>query len=179
MKKIHYIILGISFLISSCDLTDPLKEKRESVSDNLVQNFEYTVSDDDFATLTKRALYLDPADTTNVAFLKANHFFTDEVPASTYVPMLMDVLYPGLGTGSQARVSYLYNGNSPDDLLAYTAAPVFTFAPADYRMAADAVADANYFSPRYNPDLLLPGILAEQLDTASSGAIYAIQFNYS
>ncbi|MBN1924703.1 MAG: hypothetical protein JW798_02600, partial [Prolixibacteraceae bacterium] len=179
MKYFKYISIVFLAMVSSCDLFNPLEDELEAVDNTLRQEIEYTVTDDDFVTIANKALYVNPDDSVNAEFIRNNKFFTDEVPASNYVPLLLNDRFPGLGTGSQANVSYNYNGEMPDELAAYRNAPAFVFSDEDYRMADEAVADAGFFSPRFNPDRYIPDVLSENLDTASSGAMYAVRYKYS
>ena len=179
MKNIKYIVLGFCLLLGACDLIDPLKDDLSTVKNGITQEFEYTLTDDDFAVIAKRALYLNSADTVNVSFLKKYKYFTNEALAATYVPMLLDQNFPMSQSGSQAKISYLYNGEMSEELSAFTQAPGYTFTPNDYQSANQAVRDAGYFSPRFNPGNFIPEIIKEKIDTASSGDYYAISYKYS
>ncbi|MCF8359701.1 MAG: choice-of-anchor J domain-containing protein [Prolixibacteraceae bacterium] len=179
MKYLKYISIILLAILSACNLFDPLENELDEMDSTIRQEIEYTVTDDDFVTIANKALYINPDDTVNAKFIRDNKFFTDEVQASNYVPLLLNELFPGLGTGSQASISYKYNGDMPEELTAYKNAPAFTFSDEAYRMVADEVADAGYFSPRFNPDRYIPDVLSEKLDTASSGAMYAVRYKYS
>lgn len=179
MKNLQYIAIILLLIFSGCNLIDPLGEELENIDSGITQHIEYTLVDDDFSTITKRALYLNPDDTKNTDFLSSYKYFTNEVQAATYVPMALDNLFPGLGSGSQAKISYYFNGEMPEELMSYTAAPAFNFAGSDYELVSDAVKAAGYFSPLYNPERYVPEVLKVQLDTASEGDMYAINYKYS
>jgi hypothetical protein len=179
MKNIKYIVLGFCLLLGACDLINPLKDDLSSVKNGITQEFEYTLTDDDFTVIAKRALYLNSADTVNVSFLKKYKYFTDEAPAATYVPLLLDENFPMYQSGSQAKISYLYNGEMPEDLSAYTEAKSYTFTPDDYQLANQAVLDAGYFSPRFSPEKYIPKIIKQNIDSVSSGDYYTISYKYS
>lgn len=179
MKRNLYISFLIALIFSSCNLIDPLSDDLENISTDIDQEITYTLTDDDFETIAERAVYLDPSDTVNAEFLEKYLYFTDSVAASKYIPMLLDVKFPGFGSGSSADISYAYNGNVPEELSIYSDALVYKIANSDYQSVGDDVAAAGYFSPLYSPDNYIPGILKTQLDTASSGDIYAIKYKYS
>jgi len=179
MKNIKYISFIAALLLSACNLLDPLKDDLDQVNSNVNESLTYTLTDDDFATIATRALFLDPTDTTNAQFLKNYKYFIRTTDPSKYIPMLMDVSYPGLGSGSTAKVAYPYNGSMPEDLLTYINVPVYNISPEDYAAVSEDAAAAGYFSPLYNPAKYLPNILESQLDTAASGDIYAVSYKYS
>ncbi|MDA3929115.1 MAG: choice-of-anchor J domain-containing protein [Prolixibacteraceae bacterium] len=179
MKKLLYIALGLVLLFSACDIVDPLKDDLDNLSNNIEQEFNYTLIDDDFASITSRALYLNPDDTVNADFLNSYKYFTPQVQPATYVPMLLDQLFPGLGSGSQAKISYSFIGEMPEDLSMYTNPLTFSFVSETYQMVSKDVQAAGYFSPLYNPEKYIPKILAEKLDTAVSADVYAIKYKYA
>ena len=179
MKKLAYFLLISITLLNSCKYTAPLDDDLDKISNKVVQTFTYALTEDDYASIAKRALYLNPVDTTNANFILSHHYFTDSTPAATYVPMFMDQTFPNMGSGTQAKVTYPYRGNMPEDLSAYVNAPQFTFTQTHYQLVSEDVATTHYFFPLYNPDSYIPNILKEVLDTASTGAIYAVTYNYA
>lgn len=179
MKNKIYSILLFVITLSACNLIDPIKDEMDAIDNSVVQKIEYTLTDDDFSAIATRAVYLNPADTVNAAFLKKYKYFTDEVPAATYAPMVLDRIFPNLGSGSQGRISYKYNGTVPTALAEYTNALAHNISTEGYALAHADVAAAGYFSPKFKADKYIPQILAAKLDTAASGDIYKINYKYS
>lgn len=179
MKNKIYIILAFAITLSACNLADPLKDDLENVSTNVNQQITYTLTDDDFSTIATRALFLDPTDTVNADFLRSYKYFTDAVPAANYAPLLLDEIFPNLGSGSQGKITYKYNGSVPEELTTYTNAPEHNISTDGYALVAKDVAGAGYFSPKYKPDKYIPSVLTVMLDTAASGDMYRINYKYS
>ena len=179
MKNKIYIILALAITVSACNLADPLRDDLNNVVTNVNQRIEYTLTDDDFSTIASRALFLDPSDSVNADFLKSYKYFTDAVPAATYAPMLLDDIFPNLGSGSQGKISYKYNGSVPAELTSFTNSAEHNISTDAYALVAKDVAAAGYFSPKYKPEKYIPEILAAKLDTAASGDMYKINYKYS
>jgi hypothetical protein len=179
MKYLKYITLAFVVIFSACDLIDPLEEELDAIDNKLNKQIDYTLTEDDFATMADLALYINPDDTVNVEFFQTRKYFTDEVSAANYVPLLLNSKFPNLGAGTYADVSYKYSGEVPEDLSIYTETPEYSLSSVDLKEISDDTDAAGYLYPVYSPEKVLPGILKERLDTASSGTVYQINYMYS
>jgi hypothetical protein len=179
MKYLKYITLALITVFSACDLINPLEEELDAIDNKLNKQIEYTLTDDDYATLANLAKNIYPEDSNSIAFFENRQYFTEAVSAAKYIPLLMNSKFPNLGAGTYADVSYNYNGDVPDDLLIYSDAPVYKLSSVDLKEIGEDTDAAGYLYPVYSPGKVLPEILKEQLDTASSGAIYQVSYMYS
>ncbi|HKK60979.1 MAG TPA: choice-of-anchor J domain-containing protein [Bacteroidales bacterium] len=179
MKYLKYITLAFIVIFTACDLTNPLEDDLDAIDNKLNKQLEYTLADDDYATLANLAHNIYPEDSNNIAFFQNRQYFTDEVSAAKYVPLFMNSKFPNLGAGTYADVSYNYSGEVPEDLKTYSEAPVYSLSSTDLKEIGDDTGAAGYLYPVYSPEKVLPEILKERLDTASSGAIYQVSYKYS
>ncbi len=179
MKYLKYITIVLFGVFSSCNLINPLEDELDALDNKLNKQIEYTLSNEDFSTLTNLALYIYPDDTVNIDFINNNRYFTETVPAAQYVPLFLNNKFPNFGAGTYADISYNYSGEMPDNLQSYTKLPKYMLTSDDYQSINDDVLAAGYLYPVFGPEKHLPQILKEQIDTASAGATYMVSYMFS
>ncbi len=101
--KIYSLIIALMAMVSvSCDpLEDEINEIEANVS--ITKDVEYTLTDDDYETADDEC--------------SCSGFgsFSSEEDVKTYIPVILDDVFPALGRQSSALVKYkFFNGSSPD-----------------------------------------------------------------
>jgi hypothetical protein len=164
--------------LSSCNLIDPLGDDLDDLNSTIDQEITYTLTDDDYATIAERAVYLDENDSVNAAFIEANKYFTDDIAATYYVPMALDVIMPNL-IGSSAEVSYNYYGDAPEDLTEIANLEVYALTASDFEMVDSTVAYLDYFASPYQPDDYIPKILKHSVQYEGDDDTIVVAYYYS
>jgi len=116
MKAIYKIgLIAFVLLAVACD---PLEDEINSLDKTISDDFEYTLTDDDYET----------ADDACGCARFGNFSSEDDVKAN--VPIILTDVFPALGNGSSAIITYkFFNGSSPDLRGTYT---VVTVPAQDY-----------------------------------------------
>ncbi len=164
MKKITIYILGISLLAAACNPMEDIYNELDEKENPYVKRVELTLSDADYESLEGE--------------VAENHYFTDNEPATDYVPALLTSKYPALDYGSSAQVTYNFSKGYPD-LSDYSGAAYYSLKDDDYNLANQVVGFAKHFSPKNPPDQYIRSILNATLTDARDGDIYIISYMYS
>jgi hypothetical protein len=164
MKKITSYLLGLSLLVAACNPMEDIYNELDKKENPYVEKVELTLTDADYESFD--------GDVAN------NHFFTDEEPATDFIPALLKAKYPALDYGSSALVTYKFSVGYPD-LSKYSGAPYYRLNDEDYEKANQVVGFAGYFSPKNPADKFLPAILSESVTETENGDIYIVAYQYS
>lgn len=180
MKKIFSIFILLGFIIlNACDPVEDIYNEIDAEEIPAVADVEYTLTSDDYATILDAIIATNPSDSINGQFIAANEFFTDEISIQDYIPYFLNEEYPWLGPGSTAKITYNYNGDMPENLASYVEMDTYELETADYDGVDSLVKITQYFYPDFNPDLYLPGVLANAMPGAAEGDQYLVSYNYS
>ena len=178
MKKYFLLFIVFCWAIVSCDVFDPLKDNVDNLNTGIDQEVDYTLTDADYGTLADRILYLDSNDVANADFISTNKYFTDDVPSSKYIPMLLDVLMPGL-TGASTKVSFNYNGDSPAGLSVIAGMDSYSITNKNLADIDSTLGYINYFAPPYIPENYIPTILKKNVKYEGSSDTVVVKYQYS
>jgi hypothetical protein len=98
---------------------------------NLV-TYNYTLTDADYSTISKAALKVatNANDSAIANAIAKNKFFAADVPAGTYIPMLLATKYIYADTKSVAMITFNYN--APYDTTKIASANKYTLLADDY-----------------------------------------------
>ena len=174
MKKIIFYFTIVLFILSACDPLEKVYKELDAKDTGYKNSVVYTLLPADYSTIAKSVTV--KADS---LFLTSKKYFTDLIPAATYIPPFLANKYPALKLGSSAMVTYNYNGVIPEDLGAYTTTDADTLSNVDYESVDGALQIAQYFSPGYPPELYLPGILADKIASPAAGDLVRVNYKYS
>ncbi len=170
MKNKNIIGFFLILLIAACEPLDDLRDEYKIPP----ESFSYTLTQDDYETIAEQALYFNPEDTENAEFIENQQYFTENIPSTRYVPMLLDKMFPGKPVASAADITINYNSNIPDDLNKYISAEYYQLTKDDY-----AAANSNfdkYFPSTSNPDIYLPKILENNIETPNNEQIVSVAY---
>src|SRR6056297_1779013 len=154
MKKILFITIALTGIIFfGCNPNKELYDKLDEQKEPYHENIEYTLKPSDYETVSDLAL--EDAVTTNdstVAYaIEENESFTDEGPASEYIPAFLGYKFQALKKNSSAKVTYNY---TPPYLDKFSNVFKDTLEQRFY----DSL-EINFFSPDDAPGDLIPTIL--------------------
>jgi hypothetical protein len=161
MKKIIYIIASLG-LLWGCKSYNDQFEGAGDVNISLVKTIDYTLTDDDYASFDSLS----------------NNYFSENYPATSYLPDFLAEKYPVLDAGSAVNITYYYYEDAPS-YTAFTSPKTYTLTDADYATASLTIGNAKYFSPENDADDYLPSVLASSITEASVGDVYLVSYNYS
>lgn len=152
-----------------------------------VQSFDYTLTDEDYTTLSKNK--------TNVALAKAADaskelsnvgklfYLNQKITPETYIPNLLNdstFKYFTLTDGSAVNVTYRVAEDMPAAMIGMNAAGKYTVTTADYQAAYGS--EKNYsesFSPLAPASSNVPRILKSQFPNAAAGDYVVVNYNNS
>lgn len=151
MKKIIYLLVVLGTVFYGCNPMEDINDTIDSSESAVVGTDEYTLTDDDYATLE-----LDFGS------------FDSEDQAKELLPDFLSEMYPYWGEGSSVLVGYnLYIG-AAEGVSDYTGADVYTLTNADYAFTGS---DAFGFYPNVNATNEIPDVLDSQIASPTEGQI--------
>lgn len=182
MKKIFFTLTVLSTLLMSCNYNEENFPGYDSeVSPTNVVTYNYTLVTADYKTISTAALKIatDKQDSTDASSINTNKYFTDDVPASTYVPLLLATKYPYVDEGSVAYITYNYY--AAYDTTTIATANKYTLVADDYNaMGTSSGQPGQYdnFSSTALPDNYIPAWLKLTYPYAQSGDVKLIRYKY-
>ncbi|MDA3881707.1 MAG: hypothetical protein PF481_00310 [Bacteroidales bacterium] len=178
MRYLKYITLALIVAFTSCEFTDPLNDDLEEIGNEVNVEINYTLSDDDYSTLYDHILYRDSSDAANAEFILANKYFTDDIPATNYIPIILDVIRPNLA-GAKANVTFNYNGEATKELTKIANADSYTITHSNYEQIDSTLGFINYFAPPYIPADYIPNILKHNVKYEGTNDTVVVEYLYS
>lgn len=185
--KLFNIILAIIIMISACDSTyndiyDEIDEQfvaEDSValhySDKTEAPSAYTLVDEDYTKLQSILLALGSSYEDAANDIGNYKNFSADVPASTYLPYLLDANYFSYTPGAEMIVTYAYyTSSSYEDV---TDLDEYELENEDYDMFAGPGQYNNFSSSEPAADYI-PLILAERYPLAVAGTQMMVQYAY-
>lgn len=176
MKKSIYFITVLFLILSSCDPMTKIYDELDAKNTGYSNKVSYTLTTTDYSAIGTLATTIDPA---AASFITSKKYFSNDVPASAYIPAFLAKKYPALSLGSSAMVTYNYNGALPTDLTKYTTANTYTLVSGDYQSVDNVLKIAEYFSPGYAPEVYIPGVLSKKITAPAVGDLALVTYNYS
>lgn len=158
MKKLIYLLAVAGLAFTSCDPLEDVNAQIDAIPDEPnVGAFEYTLTDEDYATLEL-----------------GYGSFDSEDQAKDLIPGLLEDLYPLYGQGSSVVVTYnLYIG-AAEGVSDFTQADVYEFTNSDY---ATAGSDAFGFYPNVNATSQIPTVLDAQYASPTEGQLVLAKYD--
>ena len=158
MKKLIYLLAVAGLAFTSCDPLEDVNAQIDAIPDEPnVGAFEYTLTDEDYATLEL-----------------GYGSFDSEDQAKDLIPGLLEDLYPLYGQGSSVVVTYnLYIG-AAEGVSDFTQAEVYEFTNSDY---ATAGSDAFGFYPNVNATSQIPTVLDAQYTNPTEGQLVLAKYD--
>jgi hypothetical protein len=157
MKKVIYLSIIVGAIFTGCNPLEDINAEVDAIPDSPnVGAFEYTLTDDDYATL-------------DLNFGS----FNSEDEAKTLIPSLLSEMYALYGTGSSVLVNYnLYIG-AAEGVSDLTGAQIYQLGNSDY---AATGSDAFGFYPNVDATEEIPAVLATQITNPTEGQIVLAKY---
>jgi len=184
MKNTFYIlnILAMFFLVSCENYNDKNFPGYDdgTAPTNLV-SYTYSLTDADYTTISNAALAVstNAKDSAKAKAIKTNKFFIDTIPASTYIPLLLQKKY--LYTDAKSTVITEYNLYLPYDTTKVAASNKYTLVTADYDAmgtAAGTPGQYDNFSASVDAGFYLPIWLKSKFPYSKANEIRLIRYKY-
>ncbi|WP_321280051.1 choice-of-anchor J domain-containing protein [Marinifilum fragile] len=182
MKKFIYMLSLLAIVFASCDPMEDTYDELDAL-DKVTFNptqLEITLNADHYAAISKLALETakNAEDTARAEEIASLLSFSDNRPASAYMPAVLNAIYQTLDETSSIKVNYNYDTRDLAYLTAYTGAPYFKLGEDQYAMVNELIAAAQYFSPSYPANDFLPEILAAKYPDAANGDVRLVSYDY-
>ncbi len=176
--KIKYGALALSLAaLYSCNQLDDIYKELDKENPGVVKSQdEYELTQDDYksiaAIVKSDESILDGALKDN--FLN-NYAFNDAVPASKYIPMVLEERFYSWEKGSAVGVTYNSLKDLSEAYAPYAALKSYTFTPEDY---AD-VWGFSFFAPSRDLETILAEKLASEYPEATADDLMLLKYKYS
>lgn len=146
-----------------------------------VKNIEYTLSDADYKTIATNKINKALAEAEGVADqlanLTSNKYFTDQIPASKYVPAFLAETYATADNKSAVKLTYNKLVGEPAYVTSIGAAKNYTLTSADYEEVWGQVVKAQYLSPK--TESRIGKILKTAMPDAVEGDMVMVDYAFS
>lgn len=192
ISKTLFVAAAAVLALTACDDNSWNKDYLDGFEDAMpdinkdVQTVEYTLTDDDYATLAglsaNKALAGDELkdELANVGKLKR---FTDAISAEKYMPAFLassGFAYFALNDGSAVKVTFNQADALPEELEKLNAAGSYTLSADDYKTVWGSEEDyAEALSPAHAPKQAIPALLKALKPEAVLGDYMVVNYNYS
>lgn len=146
-----------------------------------IKSLDITLEAADYKTIstnsTNKALAEAAGVSSQLSKLSTNLYFTDELPASTYLPAYLAATYPTADDKSNVRVTYNQLVGEPEYLKAYSNALCGEMMDEAYEMVWGDKVQAYYLTPKTENQL--PKLLKMSWPAAEAGDMALVSYAYS
>ena len=183
IKKYILFSAIAALLLAGCNPNEELyNELDKKTSDAYTDQFDYTLTEEDYSTITDLAL--EDAETAEdsgmISLIEEHHAFGDEFAAADYIPKFLGNKYVALDQGSSINITYNYMG-SVETLSTLSNATYYTLTEADYDSMGegeDEPGEYDNFAYDVSPEDYLPGFLDSKYPNAEDGDLVAVTYDY-
>ncbi len=179
MNKLFKILL-IIVALSSCNPMDDINSEMVKQTPAPQATLNYTLTNADYSEISSQAL-ADATNKSDSALAKSINS-TKSLPegyAASYIPPILKAMYPALGKGSNAHVTYNFNNGPLPYIEELTSAGQYTLADADYESMGGAVSIFKYFSPSNPPADFIPAFLKTKYAGTADSTLKLINYKYA
>lgn len=183
------LLSGCALAFAACDensWNDKLDGFEKPIPGDVQTGIEYTLTADDYKLLatnsTNKALAGEEL-ASALSAVGSQGYFTDKIPAATYIPALLsDPYFPyfALSDGSSIKVTYQETAAMPKQVEDMVNAEKYTVTEDDYKAVWES--DENYttsFAPAHPASRAIPALLKEKYPAAADGDYMIVNYNTS
>lgn len=151
MKKNLFLSLSAALLLAGCDYNDKYFDGLDDMTKpvNVIKE-NYTLTEVDYAKIsdnkTNQSIAKEAGQEKALGYVKEDHYFSANAPASTYVPAFLADKYYTADDGSNVRVTFGYKENKSALLSDYYSIKLYGPASKDYA----SIYGTNEFAPYLN-----------------------------
>lgn len=185
LKNKLFAILGALLIMVSCnpleDTYNELDAENEEAGSGVTLTYTLT-SDDygDFADALRSASGATSEDSVLADFVESYEAINVDMDPTDFLADWVNSTYPQYGKGTAVKVTYNYIDESIQDFSSYLSDPEYELTDEDYASVSDTlVGSAGFFFPSAPADDYIPEILADEIQDAVSGDIYAVHYEAS
>jgi hypothetical protein len=185
MKRIIYLFaIGLTFatLLFSCNnFNDQFEELEDDIKITNVANYEYTLSSNDYLTISSNALKIatNATDSALARSIYTNKYFSKTIFPHEIIGQLFAPKYKYADNGSVVMLSH--NFFKEYDTITISSSNKYTLLAADYDAMGTATGQPGQFdnfSSTANPKFYLPIWLKLKYPYAVSGSIKLIRYQF-
>lgn len=181
-KKYIFPLMASALLLGACNhIEDDFDGSEEFDRPTHVIKKDYTLVDVDYATIadnnTNKNLAKEDGMADELKALETTLAFTDELPASKYVPAFLAATWFSADDGSAIKVTYNKKAAATATEQAINAASIYKVSNADYESAWGTA--FNFFTPAEGASKHVPSFLKVAYPEAAEGDIVLVDYNYS
>lgn len=182
-KKLLFntVLFAGATLFAACDYNE---DNFEGLTDGYVptdvKKVEYTMTAADYKAVSTNKTNIQLAgDSLKSALsnVSKHNAFSEEIPATDYLPAFLASKYFTADNGSVVKVTYEKDLKWSDEMKAMNAADLYKVSNEDYENLWGAA--FNFFSPVETAQKHVPAILAENFAKAEKGAAVFVDYNVS
>ena len=185
MKKNLFIPLAALILLAGCDYNDKYFDGLDEISRPTdVKKIEYTLTDEDYATIasnaTNKALAKERGHEDELAALKTSMTFTATITSIDYLPAFIAAKWYTADDKSVVKITCNEEGAASslsEAVVNFSKGELYTLTDADYKKVWGE--DINIFSPSKPASDYLPEILAAAIPDAETGTYVYASYNVS
>lgn len=174
MKKNLFIPLAALILLAGCDYNDKYFDGLDEISRPTdVKKIEYTLTDEDYATIasnaTNKALAKERGHEDELAALKTSMTFTATITSIDYLPAFIAAKWYTADDKSVVKITCNEEGAASslsEAVVNFSKGELYTLTDADYKKVWGE--DINIFSPSKPASDYLPEILAAAIPDAGN-----------
>lgn len=181
-KQILASLLVATALFAGCDdYNDRLDGFVDNTAPTDVKELTYTLTAADYSAVSSNATNTALAEAAGfgnaLKALKTNCYFTDDIPASTYVPAFLKATYFTADEGSSIKLTYDKQVGLPSYLAPLNKAAIYKVSNEDYESIWGA--SFPFFSPTETAAKHVPGLLKAEYPDAVKDDVVLVDYNLS
>lgn len=185
MKKNLFIPLAALILLAGCDYNDKYFDGLDEISRPTdVKKIEYTLTNEDYATIasnaTNKALAKERGHEDELAALKTSMTFTSTITSIDYLPAFIAAKWYTADDKSVVKITCNEEGadsSLSEAVVNFSKGELYTLTDADYKKVWGE--DINIFSPSKPASDYLPELLASAIPDAEAGTYVYASYNVS
>lgn len=184
LNKIFSLLIALVVVTAGCDYNDKYFDGLDELSKPTdIKKVEYTLTDEDYATIannaTNKALAAAKGVASELAALATTKGFTDVIPAADYLPAFLEAKYKGADNSSAVRVTYNKSTGNEEYVQQLNKAATYLVTAADYETVWGEGSSTNFFTPSTTAATNVPGILKVAFPEAVAGDMVVVDYNES
>lgn len=182
-RKMIFSLSAALLFLMGCDYNDKYFDGLEgSDTPTDVKKLEYTLTVADYATISENSTNINTAEAAGLknqlAALKTNRYFTNELTAAVYVPAFLAEKWYTADAGSAVKLTYDESVDAPEYIAGLATVETYTVTDANY-VGIWGEVDAKYFTPSKPLTKSANKILSAAYPGAQEGDTKVVAYKYS
>jgi hypothetical protein len=180
MNRLLRYIVTLALVLSACDPLEDIYEEMDEMETGYASSFERLLTSDDYADIAEIARESkDPGDSADADFIEGNEYFSNDVPASKYIPPFLSREYPALGQSSVANIGYDFYADYPEYLDELTGPEEYEVTDSNYLEVGVPQGRYKTFIGADNPDQFILDFLVAAIPGAVEEDVRLVLYKYT